>query len=92
MMIRCKMKVEGVVPTKDGQGVQVSESITLRSVTADSDANKEWSKWTPSAMFAMSVTNPNCFGQFALGEEVYIDISHVPSNDVQKAAEKGFNS
>ena len=36
--------------------------------------NEEWSKWTPSGRFEMTITNPAALDQFVVGEEYFVDI------------------
>jgi hypothetical protein len=40
-----------------------------------SDENNSFARWTPTASLSMSVTNPALIGQFAEGEEYYLDFS-----------------
>lgn len=41
----------------------------------DDDANKEWSKWTPSGEVVMTITNPAAYQQFEIGKAYYVDFS-----------------
>lgn len=51
MSIRCKMKVEEVLISKDSKGEVSQERVKLSAVYGNTDENKEWSKWTPSGKF-----------------------------------------
>ena len=73
-MLRCKFKVERVVRTSDGRDVR------LRAVTADSEENKSWSKYTPSGELALAVTNEAAFAMIdglQSGDEVFVDLKPV---------------
>ncbi len=39
----------------------------LKGLPGGDDANKDWSKWTPSGDLKMTVTNPFAIEQFELG-------------------------
>lgn len=39
--------------------------------------NVFWSKWTPSGMLQMTITNPDLFDSFVAGKDYYLDISPV---------------
>lgn len=80
-VMRCKMKVEGVVHQKDGKGNTVEEQIRLFAVVGgEGSPNADWSKWTPSANFYISVTNPRVFGKVQNGQEFYVDLVPVNNN------------
>lgn len=66
MSIRCKMKVDEVWVSKDSKG-EVSQGNT--------DENKEWSKWTPSASFEIYINNPAAMDTLAKGHEFYVDFT-----------------
>lgn len=81
MTVRAKCRVTGRHEfhgvTKDG-GI-VSVQVTLQPVYADGDgdseANKEWSKYTPSGELRLTITNPEAYEQFKLGKPYYVDFS-----------------
>ena len=75
---RCKFRCESVTPsfnTVADPKVLESEHIVLRAAYSDNPENKVWSKYTPSGMFEMSVTNPAVCGQFTVGKEYFLDIT-----------------
>lgn len=39
----------------------------LKGLPGGDDANKDWSKWTPTGDLKMTVTNPAAIDQFELG-------------------------
>ena len=67
--IRAKMKVDEVVKRP------VSETIKLGAVTSDSEENKSFSKYTPSASLEINITNEAAFGFFEAGKEYYLDFT-----------------
>lgn len=79
MSVRAKMRVTGrhetTGITKGGNVEQVT--ITLMPVYADQDgddeANKQWSKWTPSGEVRLTITNPEAYNQFKLGKAYFVD-------------------
>lgn len=46
----------------------------MSPITADTEENKAWSKYTPDGQLTMHVSNPAAFDQFEQGKEYYIDI------------------
>lgn len=74
---RLKMHVEGVVTINDKDGNANSENITLRAVygsLGNEEANKVWSKYTPSGELRFSVTNPNVMGTIKQGQFYFADL------------------
>jgi hypothetical protein len=70
-MVRAKMYVD-VITRHDENNVAVS----LRAVTAtDSEENKTFSLYTPSAQITMWITNPDAFNYFEMGKEYYLDFA-----------------
>lgn len=80
MNIRAKLYVES---TKQyGENSQVTqEEIQFRAITSgkknadDVDEDNTFSKYTPSADFRMTVTNPALLGQFKPGQKFYVDMT-----------------
>lgn len=78
-MMRAKMKVTGVGPNNGS-----NEELFFRAVSksdgypADgSDENNSYARWTPSAELKMTITNPELFGKFSVGQEFYVDFTLV---------------
>lgn len=69
MTIRAKMNCFSVLKTS-GQ-----EVVKLTAVTANSEENKTYSKFTPSASVEMTITNPDALGFFEAGKEYTIDFN-----------------
>lgn len=82
--LRCKMRVNEVLQVKEAGGQISQERVKLTAVYAQSGENAEWSKWTPSANFEISISNPRAFGKLSSGHEffvVFIPVIEVEKND-----------
>lgn len=73
MSVRAKFWVTGINHRHIGDDSAVNAEVTLEPVY--DDANKDWSKWTPSGKITMSITNPNAIAQFELGDEYFVDFT-----------------
>ena len=80
MTVRAKMKCVMVKDSCDisSTGSQ-SVDVKLQAVFAgkDEDANKSWSKWTPSGEVVMQITNPEASKQFVIGKDYFLDFTPV---------------
>jgi hypothetical protein len=92
-MLRCKMKVESVVETKDGDGKKNQEQVTLRAVYGpEGSENRQWARYTPSGELRLSIDNQNAFGKLVKDREYYIDFTPAEELPIAKeppAAEAG---
>ena len=61
--IVAKMKCSSVLHTEG------AEQVKFGAVTADTEENKTWSKYTPQGEVTLTVTNPDAFGAFVPGTE-----------------------
>ena len=79
---RCKMKVNQVTYTKNQEGTVDSENVQLSAVYSNDPQaeNNQWSKWTPSASFSITINNPNAIGKLSNGHEYYVDFIPVSGN------------
>lgn len=75
MALRLKMSISSVKRLADQSGAITAEEITAYCVTSGSDANKEWSKWTPYGELKFTVTNPEAFGQCLPGQFVHLTMT-----------------
>jgi len=77
--MRAKMKVTAAVkhsPTQED--LEFGAVCKSDGYPADgSDENNTFAKWTPAATLKMSITNPALVGQFAIGQEFYVDFTPV---------------
>jgi hypothetical protein len=75
-VLRCKMVVERVTHVKNAEGETDREEVTLRAVYGkEGTPNAEWSKWTPNAQFAITISNPEAFNKLSSGHEFYVDFT-----------------
>jgi hypothetical protein len=75
-ILRCKMKVDEVWISKDANtGVINQEKVKLSAVYGNTEENKNWSKWTPSASFEIYISNPGAIGKLSQGHEFYVDFT-----------------
>lgn len=72
-MLRCKMRVTEVAHIKDSNGNTEQERVQLNAVYGDTEENKQWSKWTPSASFVITINNPDAIGKLSSGREYFVD-------------------
>ena len=74
-VLRCKMRVEEVLHRKNTDGSTEQEQVKLCAVYAKEGPNAEWSKYTPSASFAIYINNPSAFGRLSRGHEFFVDFT-----------------
>ena len=71
MSIKAKVKVIMIMHSK-GQS-----EVHLTPVTADSEENKSWSKYTPSGLIKFNITNPDAVAQFKIDQEYVVEFKEV---------------
>lgn len=71
--IIAKLHCESVITSGDSQDVK------FRAVSDDSEENKSFSKWTPSATLEMNITNPAALGAFEAGRDYLVTITEAKS-------------
>lgn len=76
-VLRAKVRVVRVVHVKQSDGSTEQEEVQLQAVTSDTPENKQWSRWTPSAQFALTINNPAAYGKLSSGHEFYVDFTPV---------------
>lgn len=75
-VLRCKMRVQSVSHYLNEDGSTSQEEVNLTAVYgADGTDNAQWSKWTPSANFKITINNPNAFNRLSKGHEFYVDFT-----------------
>jgi hypothetical protein len=72
MNVRAKMTCESKTPYGEGF------AVTLRAVTADTDENKTWAKYTPSGSVTMQIDNPSAADAFEAGKTYFVDFTPAP--------------
>jgi hypothetical protein len=73
--MRAKFRVSSIAETKAQDGSVISERLMFDAVYSP-DPNSEnaaWAKYTPYGHLEMVVDNPNLFGHFTPGQELYLD-------------------
>tara|TARA_R110002096_G_scaffold172484_6_gene346182 strand:- start:321 stop:569 length:249 start_codon:yes stop_codon:yes gene_type:complete len=78
-VVRAKLVVKEVTHLLDGEGKPEHEQVSLSAVFSndESDINYQWSKWTPSAEFNISITNPNAMNKLRSGKQYFVDLTPV---------------
>jgi hypothetical protein len=79
-ILRCKMKVNEVWISKNADGVVSSERVKLSAVYGNTEENKDWAKWTPSASFEIYINNPTAMDKLAKGHEFFVDFTPAKSD------------
>jgi len=81
-MMRAKMQVTAVVPTKNAADETTSETLSFAAVAKSggyppdgSDEDNSYARWSPSGHLTITVANPNLFGKFAYGDKFYLDFT-----------------
>ncbi len=79
MSFRAKCRITGVHDTIGitGDGHIEQKTVTLQPVYGNEqdDANKEWSRWTPSGELRLAITNPVIFPELVIGKTFFVDFS-----------------
>lgn len=76
--MRAKFKVTSVETI--GDSLQNVEMFPVTEKPYDPDGNSEdnsFSKWTPSGILKMSITNPALVGKLKEGQKFYLDFTEV---------------
>lgn len=77
--MRAKFRVTSVESVNDSY--QNVEMFPVTEKPYDKDGNSEdnsFSKWTPSGILKMSITNPALVGKIREGQRFYLDFTEVP--------------
>ena len=79
MAVRAKCRVTGIHESTSitGDGNVQQKTVTLQPVYGgkDDEANKDWSRWTPSGELRLTITNPDAYEQFKLGKAYFVDFN-----------------
>jgi hypothetical protein len=75
--MRCKVEVALVIPGNDEQGRKYNERIICNGVYSEDPNNENRAFWkaTPSALIDLHVDNPEVWGLYKPGDQLYIDIT-----------------
>lgn len=74
-MFRAKLKVTQISHLDVSEGVLAQ--VTMQAVYSENKEDNSFSKWTPTATFAMTVTNPAVLEQLKPGKLFYVDFTEV---------------
>lgn len=80
MTVRAKFKVSAIEPySNPTTGEVIQKQVRLDAVYSSDPAseNYSWSKYTPSGSASLTITNPDAFNQFVVGEEYFLDFTPV---------------
>lgn len=81
---RCKMRVNEVALIKNEDGSINQERVKLSAVYGkEGTDNAQWSKWTPSANFEITISNPGAFGKLSSGHEYFVDFVPATAEEVK---------
>lgn len=76
-VLRVKMRVLEVAAIKNEDGSTLHERVGLTAVHGpEGSENAKWSRWTPSAHFTITISNPEKFGTLSSGHEFFLDFIH----------------
>lgn len=73
MSVRAKFRVQSI--TMNGSDEEPNFNVTLYPVTADTEENKRYWKWTPGGMIQLTTINEAAAKEFTPGDEFYVDFS-----------------
>lgn len=74
-VVRAKFQCLSVTHFHNPGATEAQAEIRFHAVYGNGEANKDWSKWTPSGELKMMVTNPAAIEKFELGKEYYLDFT-----------------
>lgn len=52
-------------------------AVVLEPVQRATDDNVEWSRYTPVGRLEMTITNPDAYRQFVVGQDYYLELRKV---------------
>jgi hypothetical protein len=80
--MRAKFEVLNCQQMSDATGAVTAVKVKMLPVSGNYDKegyseDNEFSKWTPSGMIELDITNPNLFNRFERGQKYYADFTEV---------------
>lgn len=72
--LRMKVLASSVKQVVDGEGNHYQDEVALNAVYTGSEANKQWSKYTPIASLTATISNPQAFGKVLPGQFFFVDL------------------
>lgn len=80
--LRCKMRVNTVTQNLNETGEVENETVQLQAVYGrEGTKNQEWSKYTPSAQFSITISNPSAFNKLSKGRFFFVDFTPAAIDD-----------
>lgn len=82
--MRAKIQIGSVIPNNDPDGKLNNEQLHFHGVCASKypedgrDENNTFARFSPSVSLDITIANPYLFGQFAKGDQFYVDFIRVP--------------
>lgn len=77
--VRAKFFVQDIrhsdVPGTDQYAIVKMAPVFGAYGDGDEEANKSWSKWTPSGSLEMAITNPEAIAKFEIGKSYFLDFT-----------------
>lgn len=75
-VLRAKMRINSVTHSINDEGKVESETVRLQAVYGrEGTVNNQWSKWTPSAEFSITIGNPEAIGKLSKGGFYFVDFT-----------------
>jgi len=72
--IRCKFVVNSARLVGESSGGSGAFIVNATPVSGSVENNTFW-KLTPNGSLQLTITNPECFGVFEDGDEIYVDLT-----------------
>ena len=79
--MRAKLRLHHIQKHDGHSGYPTTETLNFHAVAASkypedgSDENNTFAKFSPSAILAINITNPDLVGKFEPGTEFYVDFT-----------------
>lgn len=74
-VVRAKFYVQSITPVPSQNPDDKTAHVSMYAVYGNGEANKDWSRWTPSGSITMSITNPSAVEKFEVGKEYFVDFT-----------------
>lgn len=84
MSVRAKFKVTELINRVSNYGTGKQDSATVKLMPVMGDENRTWSKWTPGGSIEMTITNPDAFKQFDVGQTYFVDFTPAPATEAEE--------
>lgn len=77
--MRAKLVVNHIAPGSTSERLSFNAVAASAYPSDGSDEDNTYAKWSPSAEFGITITNPALIGQFLVGEKYYVDFTPADS-------------